>query len=450
MSLADPGRPIRVLIMGAAGRDFHNFNVAFRDDPRYRVVAFTATQIPNIAGRRYPPELAGADYPEGIPVHDEAELEQLIAERAVDQVVFAYSDVSHAYVMDRASAVLAAGADFRLLGPASTMLRSSRPVVAITAVRTGAGKSQTTRAVVAALAELGRRATVVRHPMPYGDLAAQAVQRFADYADLERHQVTIEEREEYEPHLDAGTVVFAGVDYGRILAAAEAEADVLVWDGGNNDYPFYRPDVQLVVLDPLRPGHELAYFPGQVNLRLADIAVVNKLDSASPEQRAQVLESLRRLNPRASVVEAESTVRVADPAAVAGRRVVVVEDGPTLTHGEMAFGAGVVAARRLGAAEVVDPRPHAVGSLAETYRRYPTTGPVVPAMGYGEDQIEDLEATLNATPADLVLVGTPIDLGRLLELNKPLLRVGYDLRVLGPRSLAEVLSEHLAAPAAHP
>jgi predicted GTPase len=445
MSLPDGKRPARVLIMGAAGRDFHNFNVAFRGDDRSQVVAFTATQIPDIAGRRYPASLAGPGYPDGIPIYEEQELPRLVAELAVDQVVFAYSDVSHGYVMDRASAVLAAGADFRILGPDATMLASTRPVVAVTAVRTGAGKSQTTRAVVTALAEMGLRAAVVRHPMPYGDLEQQVVQRFATYADLDRHRVTIEEREEYEPHLDAGSVVFAGVDYGQILAAAEAEADVVVWDGGNNDFSFYRPDLTIVVLDPLRAGHELSYFAGQVNLRLADVAVINKIDSATPEQLAAVKDSLARLNPRAQVLEAESVITVPDPGAVRGRRVVVVEDGPTLTHGEMAFGAGYVAAQRFGAAEVVDPHPYAVRSIAATYARYPTTGPVLPAMGYGAAQIEDLEETLNATPADLVLVGTPIDLGRVLEVNKPSLRVSYELKVVGDTSLADVLRTRLAA-----
>jgi predicted GTPase len=437
-------RPIRVLIMGAAGRDFHNFNVAFRGHDRYEVVAFTATQIPNIAGRQYPASLAGPGYPDGIPIYDEAEVPRLVRDLAVDQVVFAYSDVSHAYVMDRASLVLASGADFRLMGPDATMLASNKPLIAVSAVRTGAGKSQTTRAVVEILHAAGQRTAVVRHPMPYGDLAQQAVQRFATLADLETHHVTIEEREEYEPHVVAGSVVFAGVDYGRILAAAEAEADVVVWDGGNNDLPFYRPDLALVVLDPLRPGHELAYYPGQVNLRMADVAIINKIDSASAEQRDQVRQSLARVNPDALVLEAESVISVSEPERVRGRRVVVVEDGPTLTHGEMAFGAGYVAAQRLGAAEIVDPRPFAVGSIATTYQKYPTTGAVLPAMGYSDAQIEDLEATLNRVPADLVLVGTPIDLGRLLEVNKPLLRVRYDLRVVGHPTLAEVVQERLA------
>jgi predicted GTPase len=361
----------------------------------------------------------------------------------VDQVVFSYSDVSHAYVMDRASAILAGGPDFRLLGTAETMIESERPVVAVTAVRTGAGKSQTTRAVAAALRELGHRVAIVRHPMPYGDLAAQAVQRFERDEDLDAHDVTIEEREEYEPHLRRGSVVFAGVDYARVLRAAEAEADVVVWDGGNNDFPFYRPDAHFVVLDPLRPGHELDYYPGQVNLRMADIALINKVDSASPEQVETVRANVQRLNPSAEVLLAESPITVEEPDAVRGKRVVVVEDGPTLTHGEMAFGAGFVAAERLGAAEVVDPRPYAVGSIADTFGSYPRTGPVLPAMGYGAAQIGDLEATLNRIPADLVLVGTPIDLARLVDVDKPMQRVRYELRLLGDRSMAEVLRNRL-------
>ncbi|RIL09226.1 GTPase [bacterium] len=429
--------------MGAAGRDFHNFNVVFRGDPRTTVVAFTATQIPDIAGRRYPAALAGPGYPDGIPIHPESDLVPLIRDLAVDRVVFAYSDVSHAHVMERAATALAAGADFSLLGPAATLLPSTRPVVAVTAARTGAGKSQTTRAVVAALRGRGRRVAVVRHPMPYGDLAAQAVQRFETYADLDAHHVTIEEREEYEPHLDAGSVVFAGVDYARILRAAEAEADVVVWDGGNNDLPFFRPDLHIVVLDPLRAGHERTYYPGSVNLRMADVAVINKVDSAAPDQLALLEASLAAVNPGATVVRAESRISVADPDAVRGKRVVVVEDGPTLTHGEMAFGAGHVAAVRLGAAEIVDPRPYAAGSIAATYAQYPTTGAVVPAMGYGERQIDDLETTLNRVPADLVLIGTPIDLARLVELNKPVLRVRYDLDVVGTPTLDAVIAERL-------
>ena len=436
-------QPIRVLIMGAAGRDFHNFNMLYRDDPRFQVVAFTAAQIPDIAGRRYPAELAGPMYPEGIPIAEEAELERLLAELDVQKVDFAYSDVSHAYVMNRASAVLAGGPDFQLVGPASTMLESTKPVIAVTAVRTGSGKSQTTRAVVAALRGLGYTVAVVRHPMPYGDLAAQAVQRFATYDDLDFHKVTIEEREEYEPHIDAGSVVFAGVDYERILRAAEEEADVIVWDGGNNDLSFYKPDLQIVVLDPLRPGHELRYYPGQVNLRLADIAIINKVDSATPAQIAAVIESVETLNPDAVILKAESRIWASEPEAIAGKRVVVVEDGPTLTHGEMAYGAGHVAAKRMGVAEIVDPRPYAVRSIAETYDKYPTTGPVLPAMGYGEAQIRDLQETLDLTPADFVVIGTPIDLSRVVKFNKPTMRVKYELALQGDRTMADVLSEHL-------
>jgi predicted GTPase len=436
-------RPTRVLIMGAAGRDFHDFNRVFRDDPRSRVVAFTAAQIPDIAGRRYPAALAGPLYPDGIPIHPEDELTRLIRTLEVDRVVFAYSDVSHAFLMERATTVLAAGADFTLLGPAATSMSSSRPVVAVTASRTGAGKSQTTRAVVAALRQRGQRTAVVRHPMPYGDLEAQAVQRFASAADLDAQRVTIEEREEYEPHLEAGSVVFAGVDYERILRAAEAEADVVVWDGGNNDLPFFRPDLHIVVLDPLRAGHELSYHPGAVNLRLADVAVINKVDSASPEQVAVVEASLRTTNPTATVVHAASRVTVVDAGAIRGKRVVVVEDGPTLTHGEMAFGAGQVAAMRFGAAEIVDPRPYAVGSIAATYARYPSTGAVLPAMGYSPAQIADLEATLARVPADLVLVGTPIDLARLVHLDKPMIRVRYDLEAIGAPTLEAVIIERL-------
>ncbi|MBI5876309.1 MAG: GTPase [Chloroflexi bacterium] len=431
--------PIRVVIMGAAGRDFHNFNVCFRDNPAYQVVAFTAAQIPNIDGRRYPPVLAGPRYVAGIPIHPEADLARLVREQRVDQVIFAYSDVAHVDVMHKASVALAAGADFRLLGPRATMLRSLKPVVAVCAVRTGAGKSQTTRRVVALLKEAGKRAVVVRHPMPYGDLTRQAVQRFACYDDLARHDVTIEEREEYEPHLAGGTVVYAGVDYERILRAAEAESDVVVWDGGNNDFPFYTPDLLIVVADPLRAGHELAYHPGETNLRMADVVVVNKVDAARPEDVNAVYDSIRRVNPAATVIAAASPVSVDDPAGIAGRRVLVVEDGPTLTHGGMAYGAGVVAARRFGAAEIVDPRPWAVGSIAATYAQYPATGAVLPAMGYGADQVRDLEATIDAASVDLVLIATPIDLRRLITIRKPCQRVGYELQEIGRPTLAEVM-----------
>lgn len=433
--------PRKVIIMGAAGRDFHNFNVFFRDNPNYQVVAFTATQIPNIEGRRYPPELAGRLYPEGIPIYPEEELPDLIRRYGVDEVVFAYSDVSHEYVMHRASIALAAGADFRLMGFGSTMLKSNKPVVAVCAVRTGSGKSQTTRHVCDVLRRMGKRVVVVRHPMPYGDLTAQAVQRFATYEDLDRYHCTIEEREEYEPHLDRGNVVYAGVDYERILRQAEAEADVVVWDGGNNDFPFFRPDLHIVVVDPHRPGHEVRYHPGETNLRAADVVVINKIDTATPEGVEAVRRSIREVNPRAIVVDAASPIFVEDPDAIRGKRVLVIEDGPTLTHGEMSYGAGVTAARRFGAAELVDPRPYAVGSIAETFQKYPHIGPLLPAMGYGEEQIRELEATINATPCDLVLAATPIDLRRVLKVRYPVDRVRYELQVLGRPTLEEILAQ---------
>jgi predicted GTPase len=436
--------PQRILIMGAAGRDFHNFNVYFRDNPDYEVVGFTATQIPNIEGRTYPPELAGDRYPAGIPIHPESELAQLIASQKIDQVIFAYSDVPHEYVMHKASQVLAAGADFRLMGLNNTLLESTKPVVAVCAVRTGSGKSQTTRRVAELLIKMGYRVAAVRHPMPYGDLARQAVQRFASYDDLEKADCTIEEREEYEPHLDRGVLVFAGVDYQRILQQAEQEVDIILWDGGNNDLPFYRPDLHIVVVDPLRPGHERRYHPGEANLLAADVVVINKIDSAAPENVLAVRESLRTLNPSATVIDAASPIFVDDPEAIRGKRVIVVEDGPTLTHGEMAYGAGWVAARRFGAAEIVDPRPFAVGSISATYAKYPTTGMVLPAMGYGEHQIRELEQTINQTPADLVLIGTPIDLGRLLDMNKPAQRIRYELQEIGQPTLADVLQRQFA------
>ncbi len=441
----DTERPVRVLIMGAAGRDFHNFNVCFRDDPRYLVVAFTATQIPNIEGRRYPPQLAGERYPDGIPTYAEADLERLIRELDVDQVVFAYSDVSHEYVMHCASRALAAGADFRLMGPKATMLNARKPVVAVGAARTGSGKSQTTRRVCDVLRAHGRRVVVVRHPMPYGDLARQACQRFATYADLDAHQCTIEEREEYEPHLNRGIVVYAGVDYAQILRQAEQEADVIVWDGGNNDLPFYRPDLHLVVVDPHRAGHELTYHPGETNVRLADVIVINKVDTADLEPIARVRENVRSVNPTAQIVEAASPIFLDDPQAIRGKRVLVVEDGPTLTHGEMAYGAGVVAARRFGAAEIIDPRPYAVGSIVETYRRYPAIGPVLPAMGYGQAQIAELQETIRRVPCDLVLVATPIDLRRVIHISQPIQRVRYELQEIGQPTLEQILGTWLAA-----
>jgi predicted GTPase len=431
----------RVVIMGAAGRDFHNFNVVFRDDPASQVVAFTAAQIPNIEGRRYPPELAGPRYPQGIPIHPEAELPRLIRELRPHQVVLAYSDLSHESVMHLASQVLAAGPDFRLIGPDASMLESRVPVVSVCAVRTGSGKSQTTRRVIRILRERGRKVVAVRHPMPYGDIARQRVQRFAALEDLDRHRCTIEEREEYEPHIAAGCVVYAGVDYGAILAEAEREAEVIVWDGGNNDLPFYRPRLEIVVADPHRPGHEVSYHPGEANLRRAHVVVINKVDTAAPEGIETVRRSIRALNPRAMVVEAASPITVDEPAAIAGKRVLAVEDGPTLTHGGMGYGAGVLAARKHGAAEVVDPRAYAVGSIRDTFAAYPGIGPLLPAMGYGDEQVRDLEATIEATPADVVLVATPVDLRRIVRIKKPALRVRYELEEVGHPDLVDALRE---------
>jgi predicted GTPase len=431
--------PIRTLIMGAAGRDFHNFNVAFRDNSDYQVVAFTATQIPDIEGRTYPNQLAGLQYPGGIPIYAESDLVKLIKKLEVDQVVFAYSDVTHETVMHRASQVLAAGADFRIMGPKATQIKSKKPVVSVCAVRTGSGKSQTTRRVSKILLGMGYKVAAIRHPMPYGDLVKQAVQRYADYADLDKHECTIEEREEYEPHLDNGVIVYAGVDYGRILQQAEKEVDIILWDGGNNDFPFYVSDLQIVVADPHRPGHEVTYHPGETNVRSADVFVINKVDTANPESVIQVRQNLRAANPKATVIEAASPLFVDNPAEVAGKRVLVIEDGPTLTHGEMAYGAAWVAAQRFGAAEIIDPRPYAVGSIKATYEKYPTTGNVLPAMGYGDKQIRELEKTINAVDCDLVLVGTPIDLTRVLKIKKPSQRVRYELQEIGQPTLEDLL-----------
>jgi predicted GTPase len=432
--------PRRVLIMGAAGRDFHNFNVHYRDDRRYQVVAFTATQIPFIGDRVYPPELAGARYPEGVRIYDESELARLVRELEVDEVVFAYSDVSHEYVMHKGSEALATGADFVLLGPRDTMLDAAVPVVAVCAVRTGSGKSQTTRAIAATLKEAGKRVVAVRHPMPYGNLVEQRVQRFASLEDLDRYETTIEEREEYEPHITSGTVIYAGIDYGEILEQAQAECDVLLWDGGNNDLPFYRPTVHVVVADPLRAGHETSYHPGETNLRMADVVVINKMDSASIDQVSALLDTIARVNPRARIVKANSRVSVDDPDAIRGKRVLVVEDGPTLTHGDMKFGAGVVAARQHGASEIVDPRPWAIGTIDETFRKY-DVGPVLPAMGYSEGQLDEMEKIIDAAEADLVVIGTPIDLRRVIRIDKAAVRVRYDLEVLPDSpSLADVLA----------
>jgi len=431
--------PIKTLIMGAAGRDFHNFNVFFRDNKDYKVVAFTATQIPDIEGRTYPAQLAGKLYPKGIPIYAETDLLKLIKDLKVDQVVFAYSDVTHEYVMHKASLVLAAGADFRLMGEKATQIKSSKPVVSVCAVRTGSGKSQTTRRVSLILRGMGYKVAAIRHPMPYGNLIRQEVQRFADYDDLDEYECTIEEREEYEPHIDNGVIVYAGVDYEKILRQAEKEVDIILWDGGNNDFPFYVSDLQIVVADPHRPGHEVSYHPGETNARSADVFVINKVDTADAENVIKVRENLRLLNPKATVIEAASPLFVDDPDAIRGKRVLVIEDGPTLTHGEMAYGAGYVAARRFGAAEIVDPRPFAVNSIAATYQKYPKTGPILPAMGYGEAQTRDLEATINASDVDMVIVGTPIDLTRIIKINKPAQRVRYELQEIGQPTLEDIL-----------
>ncbi len=436
--MANPTGPTRVVILGAGGRDFHDFNTAFRGNPDYEVVAFTAAQIPDIAGRRYPPELAGPGYPDGIPIVDEAELPRLIAEQEVDEVVFAYSDVSHERVMHVASLVQACGAAFRLLSPRATILAASVPVVAVCAVRSGAGKSPTSRAIAGILKRWGHRVVVVRHPMPYGDLRS-AVQRFATYADLDRYHCTIEEREEYEPHLEQGTVVYAGVDYGRILDEAQQEAGIILWDGGNNDFPFYRPDLLLVVADPLRAGDETRYHPGETCLRMADAVLVNKVDAATPEQVQAVIAAVRTVNPGATLLRAASPVTVDRPELIAGKQVLVIEDGPTTTHGGVPTGAGYRAVLQHGAVPV-DPRPYAVGSLAETYRQYPKVGPVLPAMGYSERQRADLRATIEATPCDAVVVATPIDLRRLLAFTRPSVRATYRVEVQGAPSLEDVLA----------
>ncbi len=432
-----------VLIMGAAGRDFHNFNVFFRDNEEYNVVAFTATQIPDIDGRKYPAELAGKLYPNGIPIYDEKDLTKLIKEHNIDIVVFAYSDVPHNYVMHKASEVMAAGADYMLLGPDSTMIKSTKPVVAICAVRTGCGKSQTTRRVSEILKEKGKKLVAIRHPMPYGDLVKQEVQRFETIEDLKKENCTIEEMEEYEPHINRGTIVYAGVDYGKIMEKAQEEADIVLWDGGNNDFSFYNADLYITVVDPHRPGHELTYHPGETNLRLADVIVINKMETASPENIEIVRQNIQAVNPNAIVVEAASPVSVEDPSVIKGKRVIVVEDGPTLTHGEMKYGAGVVAARKFGAKEIVDPHEYAVGTIKETYEKYTGAGAILPAMGYSEQQIKDLEETINKADAEAVIIATPIDLGRLININKPHTRVFYDLQEIGSPNLEEILNDFL-------
>jgi predicted GTPase len=435
----------RVVILGAAGRDFHDFNMLFRGDPTREVVAFTAAQIPDIAGRRYPPVLAGELYPEGIPIRAESELESIVRDQRVDEAWFAYSDVAHEDLMHLASRVVAWGASFGFCSATRTMLASSRPVVAVTAVRTGVGKSQTTRFVARRLRREGLRVVAIRHPMPYGDLAEQVCQRFASYDDLDRHRCTIEEREEYEPHLDDGVVVYAGVDYEKILRRAEQEADVILWDGGNNDTPFLKPDLHVTLLDPHRAGHETRYWPGEANLVMADLLIVNKVDSASPREIGEVLESCARNNPRAKVLQCRSRVTLDRPELVRGRRALVVEDGPTLTHGGMSWGAGLLAARQAGAAEIVDPAPYAVGSILATYEKYPNARGILPAMGYGAEQVRELEATLAATPADVVVEGTPIELRRVLRSDKPIVDVRYELEEVEPGAIEAALAGVLAA-----
>jgi len=433
-----------VIIMGAAGRDFHNFNVYFRGNQRYRVIGFTATQIPDIDGRRYPPELAGDLYPEGIPIYSDDRLADLIREHNVDLVAFSYSDVPHNEVMHKASVVIASGADFIIIGAQYTMLQSKKPVISVCAVRTGCGKSQTSRQVVRILQKAGRKVVSIRHPMPYGDLTRQIVQRFSSYDDFDRYACTIEEREEYEPVVDMGAIIFAGVDYAQILAQAEKEADIIVWDGGNNDTPFYKPDVHIVVFDPHRAGHEIRYHPGETNMLLADIALINKVDSALPEDVQKVQRNIQQHNPKAAIVLAESEVTAEDQGEIAGKRVLVIEDGPTLTHGEMAFGAGIIAAERFNASEIVDPRPFLKGTLKETFAAYPGIGKLLPAMGYSAEQIKDLEETVNSIDCDMVLAATPIDLTKLIDINKPVQRIRYEYRDHGEPVLEDVLLERLA------
>jgi len=434
---------IKIIIMGAAGRDFHNFNVAFRDNPNYEVVAFTATQIPGIDDKQYPPALAGKQYSKGIPIHPEEQLADLIREHGVERVVFAYSDVTHEHVMHCASTVLAAGADFILQGPETTMIPSTKKVVSVCATRTGCGKSQTSRKIVRLLKERGVKVVAIRHAMPYGDLEKQAVQRFATLDDLQKYECTIEEMEEYEPYVDLGSVIYAGVDYGAILKEAEKEADVILWDGGNNDFPFYKADLEIVVTDPHRVGHETRYHPGEVNLKRAQVVIINKIDSAPPEAVSTLREIITRHNPKAEIILAESLITVDHPEKIRGQRVLVVEDGPTLTHGEMKYGAGTLAAQRFGASAIVDPRPWAQDSIQSTFDKYPDTGPLLPAMGYGEDQVRDLEATVNAVDCDVVVIGTPIDLTRVIRIGKPSVRVTYELEEKGTPDLNSILDRFL-------
>jgi len=434
-------KKIKVIIMGAAGRDFHNFNVYYKNNPQYEVVAFTATQIPGIEKRAYPPELAGSNYPQGILIHPEEELPKLIKNHDAEEVVFAYSDVSHENLMHKASIVLANGADFRLMGPSTTMVKAKVPVVSVCAVRTGSGKSQTARKVTSILKKLGFKVVVIRHPMPYGDLTKQVCERLASYEDLEKYDCTIEEREEYEPHIDNGITVYAGVDYEKIVHEAEKEADIIIWDGGNNDIPFYKPDLHIVVADSHRPGHEMTYHPGETNLRMADVIIINKVDTADPTDVATVRKNAKTVNPNATIIEAASPITVDNSKLINGKKVLVVEDGPTLTHGNMAYGAGTIAAERLGAEEIVDPRPYAVGSIVKTFENYPHLGAVLPAVGYGKEQIGELEETINATPCDTVLIGTPIDLRRVLHLNKPAVRAKYELQEIGTPTLEDILKQ---------
>jgi predicted GTPase len=439
----------RTLIMGAAGRDFHNFNTVFRNNRKYEVVAFTATQIPNIHNRKYPAKLAGVLYPKGIPIHAEEDLPRLIEQLKVDEVVFSYSDVSHQYVMEKAALVNAHGADFKLLGSRTTMLKSRVPVIAVVAARTGSGKSQTSRRVCSHLHKAGKKVIAVRHPMPYGDLIKQKVQRFATIEDLQRHNCTVEEMEEYEPHITEGTIIYAGADYEAILRQAEKEADVIVWDGGNNDTAFFKPDLTITVVDPHRPGHELTYYPGATNVRLADVVVVNKVDSAHQENIETVMANVRSVNPHALIIEAASPIEAEDAGLISDKRVLVIEDGPTLTHGEMAYGAGTLAARKFGAKEIIDPRPYAVRSIAATFEKYPSTGKLLPAMGYGEEQIKDLETTINHVPCDAVIIGTPVDLRRLMNIKMPTVRVRYSLEEVSKPDLEDVVRKFLLKERAH-
>ncbi len=430
---------VKTIIMGAAGRDFHNFNLVYRDNNKYDVVAFTATQIPDIEGRKYPAVLAGELYPDGIPIYDESELERLIKENDIEEVVFSYSDIHHEDVMHKASKVMAWGAHFKLLGGEPTMIKSTKPVIAIGAVRTGCGKSQTTRRVAEILKDAGLKVAAIRHPMPYGDLAAQKVQRYANLEDLKKHKCTIEEMEEYEPHIETGTIIYSGVDYEAIVREAEKEADIILWDGGNNDMPFYKPDLNIIVVDPHRAGHERLYYPGETNLLMADVVVINKIVTADSEDIDWVRNSIREVNPTAIVIDAASPVAVEDASLILGKIALVVEDGPTLTHGEMTYGAGMVAAEKFGAADVVDPRPYTVGTITETFKKYPDIGKLLPAMGYGDQQVKDLEETIANTKCDVVIIGTPIDLRRIIDIKQPSVRVTYDLQVIGQPNLVDVL-----------